>query len=191
MKKVFLCVVFAVMASGVFAQEAGKVRGGFNIGPVFQGIGVTTDLQLGYNLQDNMNVGIKLALAAMGKVDPAGERASAAISYNFLGTFTYFLDLGGSFAPFVGAGMGIYTISSAAGGADWAVVGDVADNKFGGMLTAGFEIKRFRVGLEYNLIPGTKVKFVGVGPRPADFDDKITNSYLAATIGFYIGGGKR
>ena len=59
-----------------------------------------------------------------------------------------------------------------------------AGNKFGGALTAGFEAKKFRMGFEYNFIPKAKVETLIKGT-----DNKIRNSYLAVTVGFYLGGG--
>ena len=53
------------------------------------------------------------------------------------------------------------------------------------MLTAGVELGKLRLALEYNLVPATDVQ-VSTGT----VNDKIPNSYLAITAGFFIGGGK-
>jgi len=180
-------MVVAFVATGAIAQEQGKIRGGANIGWCIPkgGGGVCFDLQAGYNLSDDMTVGIKWGYALMGKVDPKGEVGSIVGNSNLLGTFTYFLNMG-SFAPFVGAGAGLYTVAGGGTGLTGFVI--EPGNKFGGMLTAGFEFKRFRLGLEYNLIPSSDAHLVSVvGPQYGS----VKNSYMALTFGFYLGGGKR
>jgi len=180
----------AVMTTGVFAQVEGKVRGGLDLGGCFPnggGGGVCIDVPLGYNLQDNMNVGIKLGVAAMAKVDPFGETGKVAANINFLATYTYYFNSGGSpFAPFVGAGAGIYTLAAISD----EMVGVTVDagNKFGALLTAGFEIAKFRLAFQYNLVPSSGVTITGTGVTTNN--NSIKNSYSGMTIGFYIGGGK-
>jgi outer membrane protein X len=183
MKKIIVIAAMAVMATSMFAQQEGKIRGSLNLGTtIHSGIGFCFDAQLGYNIADNMTVGAKYGWAAMIKGDDNNAKAQANVGY--LATFTYFLNPGGGkFAPFGGAGLGAYTIASAAGGDGYASA--EAGTVFGGMLTAGFEIGAFRLAVEYNLIPSSKVKAI-VGNNTKE----ISNSYLAITLGFKIGGGK-
>ena len=191
MKRIIVCILSAVMAMGVFAQEEGKIRGGLDLGACIPkgGSGVCVDLNLGYNLKDNMTVGIRWGLAAMAKVDPFGETGSAAANINFLGTYSYYFSSGTSpFAPFVGGGLGLYTLAAIASNANTVSVD--AGNRLGGMLTAGFELSKLRIALEYNLVPSSAVKYTGTGEGIALTNDKIKNSYLTITIGFYVGGGK-
>ncbi|MDR2887130.1 MAG: hypothetical protein LBV26_03865 [Bacteroidales bacterium] len=189
MKKILCIMLLAAMATGAFAQEQGKIRGGLDFGYCIPkgGGGVCFDLQLGYNLKDNMTVGIKYGNALMGKVDPMGENASISANGNFLGTYTYYFSSGGSsFAPFVGGGLGMYTLASFSTGASSYTVD--AGGKFGGALTAGFEAGKFRMALEYNLVPSSGVT---VTDNSVTLENtSIKNSYLAVTVGFYIGGGK-
>jgi len=180
--------LLAIMATNVFSQEAGKVRGGFNIGPcLVKGLGVALDFQIGYNLEDNMNVGFQLGLALMAKVDPDGNVGSIAGNVNYLGTFTYFLG-SGAFAPFIGSKLGIYGLAAGSIGDNWAAA--EAGNKFGGALTAGFEIKRIRLAAEYNMLSSTTAEWIGIGEAPKG-SKSISNSYAALTFGFYFGGGSR
>jgi len=185
MKKITLCVLLALLATAVVAQQEGKIRGGLNLGgaiPSGGGFGAALDAQLGYNIADNMNVGVRGGMAAMLGTDKE-TTVSAAGNFNFLATFTYFLNpCGGAFAPFAGAGTGIYKLgaSSASLGGQSAEGGTL----FGGMLTAGFEIGKLRVAAEYNLLPASPIKAT-VG----DVADR-KNSYLGVTIGFFFGGGK-
>ena len=190
MKKIIVCMLFAVMAIGAFAQEEGKIRGGLNIGAAIPdgGGGVCLDINLGYNLKDNMNVGIRWGTAGMAKVDPLGETGSVSANINFLGTYNYYFSSGTSpIAPFVGGGLGLYTVAAIAAGAGYTVD---AGNRFGGMLTAGVEAGKFRLTLEYNIVPSSAVNVTSTPGSLVIKNDKIKNSYLGITAGFYIGGGK-
>jgi len=181
----------AAMTAGAFAQVEGKVRGGLDIGAAIPkgGGGVCVNIPFGYNLKDNMNIGIRLGTAAMAKIDPFGEVGDLAANVNFLGTFNYYFNSGDNpVAPFVGCGAGIYTIAAVSGGGNSVTV--EAGNRFGGMMTAGVEVAKFRLALEYNMIPSSAVKVTGTGSGVAITNDKIKNSYFAFTVGFYIGGGK-
>jgi outer membrane protein X len=186
MKKILFCVLLAVMTTSAFAQQQGRIRGGLNAGYAIPtgGGGVAFDAQLGYNITDNMNVGVKWGVAMMGRVSPDGENASLSFNNSYLATFTYFLNNGGRFAPFAGIGLGAYGVASIGAGNAYASV--AGGTKFGGMLTAGFELGRLRFGVEYNLIPSSDVIYdIGVTPERTS----IPNSYFAVTLGFVIGRG--
>ena len=185
MKKVLFFVVLAVMTTSAFAQQQGRIRGSLNAGYAIPtgGGGVAFDAQLGYNITDNMNVGVKWGGAMMGRLSPDGESASISFNNNYLATFTYFLNNGGRFAPFAGIGLGAYGIASFGAGDEHLSV--AGGTKFGGMLTAGFELGRFRLGVEYNLIPSSEVSYTGTTPARTS----IPNSYFAVTLGFVLGGG--
>lgn len=179
-------MMLAVMATSAFAQEQGRIRGSLNAGAAIPsgGFGMVVDGQIGYNIQDNMNVGVRWGGAAMFMTD-LEDRIQVGMNSNFLGTFTYFLHNGGRsrFAPFAGGGLGVYTVAAAAVG---TVAGAEADlgPRFGGMLTAGFEAGRFRMALEYNLVDSSPVNIGGIS------DTSIRNSYFAITAGFVLGGGR-
>ena len=85
-------------------------------------------------------------------------------------------------APFAGIGLGGYGV--AAVGTDAAATGGT---KFGGMLTAGIEMRRFRLALEYNLIPSSETTYTG--PTPNRTTISIPNSYFAVTFGVVLGRG--
>ena len=185
MRNILICMVLAVMTTSAFAQQQGRVRGSLNAGYAIPtgGGGVAFDAQLGYNIADNMNVGVKWGGAMMGRLSPDGESASISFNNNYLATFTYFLNNGGRFAPFAGIGLGTYGIASFGAGDEHLSV--AGGTKFGGMLTAGFELGRFRLGVEYNLIPSSEVSYTGTTPARTS----IPNSYFAVTLGFVLGGG--
>ena len=188
MKKVLIFVMLAVLTtSGAFAQQQGSVRGSLNAGYAIPtgGGGIMADVQLGYNILDNMTVGVKWGGALMARLTPDGEGGDISFNNSYLGTFTYFFNNGRSrFAPFVGLGAGMYQIASFGAEADNIRV--AGGNKFGGMLTTGFEFGAFRLGIEYNLIPSSEVVYAGATP----IRTSIPNSYFGVTVGFVIGGGR-
>jgi len=184
-------MVLAVMSMSAFAQEQGKIRGSLNTGyaiPTESGGGICLDGQLGYNLYENMNVGLKVGYAIMLTGNGEGD-ISVPINESYLGTYTYLFNLGGSAVTlFGGAGLGLYRVAGVTtnvlslGGLN-PDVGE-KQSKFGGMLTAGIELGTFRVGVEYNLIPNTKTESAPGVPGVS-----IKNNYMGLTIGYTFGGG--
>ncbi|WP_010522657.1 hypothetical protein [Aquimarina agarivorans] len=180
------------------AQTKGKVRVDFNLGyaiPQAGGGGLALSLEPKYNIADNMSVGLRFGTALLVKevnVNESEETAEGEIGGNgsYLGTFEYNFNKGNSsFAPFVGAGVGYYSIANI--GFDSNTDPDTsseeleASGKFGGMVRAGFDWGKFRLGLEYNIVPESDLK---------DFNNETIgstkNSYLGISLGFFLGGGK-
>ena len=86
------------------------------------------------------------------------------------------------FAPFVSGGVvGYYSVSSVSLSTDAAAV-DV-DGKIGGLLRAGFDLGKFRLAAEYNLIGASEV------PSGTETID-VKNGYIGISLGFFVGGGK-
>ena len=185
-----LFIIAALIAGFGFAQEKGKFRGGLDLGYVTAsgGGGILVDLEFKYNVTDNSNVGLRLGTAVFGRgVEGDGTELDVNVSGNgsYLATYDYYFNNGSSsFAPFVGAGLGIYSLAAiefSSSNDDIITTGDFgASTEFGGMLRAGAEIGKFRLGFEYNLLP--KTEFVGGG--------EAKNSYFGFSLGFYLGGGK-
>jgi hypothetical protein len=69
------------------------------------------------------------------------------------------------------------------------VVGLGSSSKFGGMVRAGFELGHFRLGVEYNLIPSTKI--TGDDGAGGTYSVTAKNSYLGFKAGFFFGGGRK
>lgn len=200
MKKLFLGMLLIALTLNLSAQEKGKIRVGFDLGlglPTM-GAGFGGDLDVRYNVMDNVNVGIKLGADALFKdiyVDQLNSTASitaCAIS-STLATGDYYFNKGTSiFAPYLGGGLGFYEIGNIKVSASGTSVPTtptntstfLTENKFGGLLRGGFELGHFRMGLEYYLIPDSKLvdmNNVALGTTP--------NSYLKISLGFYFGGG--
>lgn len=195
MKSILLSIAILIGISyNAKAQEEGKFRGGLDLGVAIPsgGAGFLFDLELKYNLKDNMNVGFRYGSAIIAKsvvLDGGDKFESANVSANasYMATYDYYFVLGGSFNPFVGGGVGAYTLASiSANEGDEFTAGNLdASTKIGGFLRGGFEASKFRFTLEYDFIGKSTLQ---------DVDGKdvgsIKNSYLGVTVGFYVGGGK-
>ena len=181
------------------AQQESKFRFDFGLGYTVPkgGGGVLINLEPKWNIKDNMAVGLRLGAAAMAKeieVSDDGENAEANISANgsYVGTFEYNFNKGNSsFAPFVGAGIGYFSIANVEFDSDTTITNEndeveaEASGKFGGMLRTGFDWGKFRLAAEYNLIPKSEVQnFNG------DNTGEIKNGYFGISLGFFVGGGK-
>lgn len=192
-KKSLLLILITFSVSNIISQEKGKFRGGldFDLALPDNGVGLGYDFNLGYNISNNVNLGIKWSSVSM--LQAADYNVSGAKIKSFTGNFSYYFNDGSSnFAPFVGFGLGHYRIFRATVGN--SISGGV-DGKLGGLINVGFDLSKFRMGLEYNLIPKTTYTSVEI----VDFYTGeirnigtllVPNSYMSIKIGFYLGGGK-
>ncbi len=195
MKTILLSIAILLGISfNAQAQEEGKFRVGLDLGVAIPsgGIGFLGDLELKYNLEDNMNIGFRFGTAIIAKalkLENGNEFESADFSANtsYMATYDYYFGLVGSFHPFVGGGLGLFTLASVAGkdGEEFDKGKLDTNSKFGGFLRGGFEASKFRMTVEYD--------FIGESTLQDAFGNKvgtIKNNYLGVTVGFYVGGGK-
>lgn len=194
MKKIIVTAIAVLALVNAYSQEAGKFRVGLDLGytvPSNGGGGVLFSLEPKYNIKDNMNVGLRIGAAAMVRdINDNGENISAKISVNgsYVGTYDfYFNNSGGSFVPYIGGGVGYYTIANVEfddsnSASDLALD---ASGKMGGLLRGGFEWGKFRMGVEYNLVPKSTLQDIS-----GNEIGEISNSYIGIHLGFYVGGGK-
>ena len=172
MKNIVLSVLFVLGLFTVNGQEKDKFRAGLDLGYVFadSGGGMLFDIEPKYNITDNSNIGIRLGFAA--SVSDLDTEVDANLS--ILGTYDYYFSNGqSSTAPFLGGGLGYY------------VLGEVDNNvnlgeQFGAIIRGGVEFGKFRLAIEYNILPKTDL----------EIGESVKNSYFGASIGFYVGGGK-
>jgi hypothetical protein len=149
--------------------------------------GILLSLEPKYGLNDRIDLGLRYELALMDHATTFdnGLRASEfKRSSSFVFTGNYLLSES-NFRPFVGAGLGVYTV----GGVNFSEGdgGVSGGTKLGAMIRAGFKAGHFAVGAEYNLIPsstGLRTSSSTVVQRY-----KSPNAYLGLKIGFDIGGG--
>ena len=194
MKKIILTAVAVFAFANGYSQKEGGFRVGLDLGytvPSNGGGGILFSIEPKYNIKDNMNVGLRIGAAAMVRdIQGEGTTQSAKISANgsYVGTYDfYFNKAGKTFVPYIGGGGGYYSIANIEVNSN-TPNGDVAldaSGKMGGLVRGGFEWGKFRMGLEYNLVPKSTL-------QDANGNNKgtISNSYLGIHLGFFVGGGK-
>jgi len=195
MKKLILGLLIVASVFNLSAQEKGKIRVGLDAGLAFPnaGLGFNGDLDVRYNIMDNLNLGVKFGLAALAKdIITSGSSytgTAGAMTYSLITGDYYFSKPASSFAPFVGGGLGSYSIGNmkltSSDQSTTAPSGLLIEHRIGGLLRGGFEAGHFRMALEYYLVPRSSV---------VDLNNAIVgttgNSFLNLSIGFYLGGGK-
>jgi outer membrane protein X len=204
MKKLIFGLLLCFFVVSLNAQERGKIRVGGNLGLAVPtaGFGGSIDLlDIRYNILDNFNAGVKFGGAFMLRdVSEINEsmtmgEATMHISSNFMLVGDYYFNKGTSaFAPFIGGGIGSFSIfdiyMQVQEGEEYNYTYDelpAVSSTLGGALRAGFELGKFRVALEYYLLPQTDKYDVANIMQSAG---KSNNSYLSLNMGFYFGGGK-
>jgi hypothetical protein len=102
-----------------------------------------------------------------------GEGVSVSLSSAYYATGEYYLT-NNKFRPFVGIGLGAYSIGGLSMTVGDQEIKGESETSFGVLARVGFDISHFRLAVSYN----------------AAFTEE-TFHYVAATVGFYIGGGKK
>lgn len=202
MKNFLLAVLFLGVCVGLQAQEQGKIRVAGNIGysAPAAGAGMSLDLlDIRYNILDNLNVGVKFGGAFMlrdlTELSSTTGNATMHLSTNVMLESDYYFHNGSSsFSPFVGAGLGSFSIYDIYMQIDPSQSVNYTYSEMplpaktiGGALRAGFELGRLRMAMEYYLIPKTPMY------DAANIMQEVgtsANSYLTINLGFYFGGGK-
>jgi outer membrane protein X len=154
--------------------------------------GVLFAVEPKYAVISNLAVGLRMEAAVIARFsgyDAEGNvnEASVKAAGSYLLTGDYYFSDNYSFRPFGGVGAGIFSLASAE--VTSTQEGVSAGSKFGGMIRGGFEMKHFRLGIEYNLVPKTDVIGYDSNGEPATM--KAKNGYLGIKVGFCIGGGPR
>lgn len=193
MKKIAIVVVTFIFFTSSNAQDANKFRVGLDLGivPAKKGFGLAFFLEPKYNVKENMNIGLRLGSTAIIKnTNTSSNPISGSLEGigSYTGTFDYYFPNGDNFVPYIGGGVGYNQIVN-------VVLTDIGNqdnvnkipnsNVIGGLIRGGFELGKFRLGLEYNFLPKTTAYTIA-GSKLSD----VSNSYLALNLGFYIGGGK-
>jgi len=160
----------------ITAQENAKIRAGIEAAipvPIVTNIGVLRGaLDLKYNFQDNMNIGLRVERADYSICKSAGLGVNlASVTYDY-----YFLSKKKLLSPFIGSGAGYYFASPTE-----PVVELPKYNNPYCFFRIGTEIKFCRVSLNYNFIRSNYMK--------GDFSFKNCD-YLSFNLGVFIGGGK-
>jgi outer membrane protein W len=193
MKKIIVSACIAFFCVSGYAQKEGGFRVGLDLGvvPTNGGGGVMFSLEPKYNIKDNMNVGLRIGIAAIVRdINDSGSTTSAKVAANgsYVATYDYYFNgAGKSFVPYIGAGTGYYSIANVefddTDNSDNVMVD--ATGKMGGLIRGGFEWGKFRMGLEYNLVPESTLQDIN-----GNNQGTVANSYVGIHLGFYVGGGK-
>lgn len=199
MKKLLLVILGVVLFAGTsYAQEFKPFKVGLGLGYAMPGgegagAGFLVYAEPMYRISDEIAVGLRLETALIARATLNADGTWGSPSASGLGSYTlngqYYFN-NSNFRPFVGAGMGLYNVTSVAVDATGnGGNGDVSasrEAKFGFYPRVGFDAGHFNMQLEYNLVGGTTVEGMAGGEEM-----KINNSYLAFKIGFSISGGRR
>jgi outer membrane protein X len=175
----------------------GKVRVGGNLGVVTldRGYGIGTNIDVRYNLLDNFNVGLTFGNANMFKNEIMfssvyGIKGQLIETKTYLVSSDFYFNSGYSnYITFLGFSAGLFNVSKLYlpnyTSLEELNAYDYSETKFGCVFRTGFEHKKFRFAIEYNLIP--KTSFTDINERSFGLSN---NNYFDVTLGFYVGGGK-
>ena len=175
MKKL-LALAFVILGIiSISGQEKGKFRVGLDLGYVFENDGgALFSIEPKYNITGNSNIGLRLGTAASIGISDADSNLSILGTYDY-----YFNSQNSSTSPFLGVGLGYFALGEISGGVPGGLAIDLGE-QFGALVRGGVELGKLRIALEYNIIPKSDL----------EIGESIKNSYLGASIGFYVGGGK-
>ncbi|HWS61069.1 MAG TPA: outer membrane beta-barrel protein [Flavobacterium sp.] len=197
MKKIILLVLLTLAVVNSYSQEKGRFRVGLDLGyvPASGGGGGLVSLEPKYNINDNMNVGLRLGGASVVRdlVTNDNDEYTAKVAGigSFVGTYDYYFHKSGSgssLAPYIGAGLGYYSLANVEvddSNVDSGELDPAVSGVFGGLIRGGLEWAGFRMGLEYNFLPDSDIENLN-----GDIVGTASNSYVGISIGFFVGGGK-
>ena len=189
MKKLIFCLVIATTGTlcanaqdgeRVFKKFKGDVSLGYAapLGSNSNG-GVLFAMEPKFAVMDKLCIGLRIEAAVMARFTGTYNNGNAEVddakaAASYVATADYYFTNNYSFRPFVGAGLGVFGIAEIddINNSDEAVTA----TKFGGIIRAGGEVKHFRFGVEYNIIPNTNNR---------DFNNIITiskNSYIGIKL---------
>ncbi len=189
MKKALLIIVamaFVSFSSYSQTYKPFQLYVGFGYAVPSGGGGVLIDVEPAYRISDQMAVGLRIESAAMAKkVLTTQATSSAVVSYTVNGR--YYLGEGTGFRPYVGLGLGMYSLGNVGfdvnGGNTTGGV-DVG-SKFGFYPRIGFDAGHFNMNLDYNIV-GKSTLDDGNGGTAAE----VKNTYIGIRLGFFLFGGK-
>ena len=188
MKRTLTVLMFMVLTTaGAIAQEYQAFRVGVGLGYAMASGsgskgGVLFNLEPGYRITDQILLNLRIEGAVVGRGfanETSAEMDVAAIASYTLNAQYYFNN--NNFRPFVGAGIGTYSLASTSvavdvGGGQTETGVVAAANKFGFYPRVGFDTGHFTLSVDYNAIPET---------------NGIKNSYIGIRVGGFFGGGKK
>ncbi len=191
MKKLILLLSVSLFFTFVAnAQNFKPVKIGFSLGytvPSDGGGGILADFEPAYRINDQIAVGLRVEVATMIRniVGVSQANISANGSYTINGI--YYL-MNSDFRPYVGLGLGLYSLASFSLNSSTVTAAIGASNEFGFYPRVGVDIGHFNFNLDYNIIPSTPAQVI-ISSNTSDV--KIKNSFLGIRVGFFLFGGKK
>ncbi|UII30991.1 outer membrane beta-barrel protein [Fulvivirga ulvae] len=198
MKKIlFSIALLFIGAITVNAQDYKPFKLGLGLGyasPSDGGGGILFEVEPAYRLSDEIAIGLRLGSAAMARAIGETE-GSVSGNASYTVNTQYYLS-NGKFRPYVGAGVGIFSLASVSSsvtvGNSTATAAASSESKIGFYPRVGFDLGHFNINIDYNIIGASSPDVVvsgGSGTSSVEVDD-IKNSYLGIRIGGFFFGGK-
>ena len=203
LKNKILLVVFTLLLQTLQAQIENRIIVGVDFGAALASdLGVLMAIEPKYNINGNNSIGLRLGVAfVLGRNIEESQNSQYTIEEGFtfhkvsslVATFDRYLRKESSgIQPFLGGGIGYYmlsklhqiTIEDSSSG-DLVSSTKIKD-KIGILTRGGFELGKFRLGFEYNIIPKSKIQTTNV-----DIAGSVRDSYFGVSIGCIFGGGKK
>ncbi len=197
MRKVTPIIALVLLASvASYGQDYKKFKVGIGLGyavPSKGSGGVLLYLEPMYRIQDNLTVGFRIESALIAGEIPSA--ASTSIDVSAVGSYTlngqYYFGSGGSFRPFVGAGVGMFITAAATGNINGTAVQlSPSASSIGFYPRIGFDLGHFNLSLDYNLIP-EQTSQIDLGSGLPLQTTTQNFSYIGIRVGASIGGGKK
>ncbi|HKO80312.1 MAG TPA: outer membrane beta-barrel protein [Chitinophagaceae bacterium] len=154
--------------------------------------GILFAIEPKYAVISNLSLGLRMEAAVIARFSGYNDEgtvnsASVKAAGSYLATGDYYFSDNYSLRPFAGAGAGIFSLASAEFDSNQGAIS--GGSKFGGMIRGGIEMKHFRLGIEYNIVP--KTSFTGLDSNGDETKLTSKNGYLGIKLGVCIGGGPR
>lgn len=185
-------LLVTVTAFAAQAQEFKKfkvgVGGGYAVtsGTGAKG-GVLLYLEPAYRIQDQLLVGLRLEAAGMVRgYAEAVETASISASFSgSQGIFGQYYFGNETFRPFVGFGLGLNKVTTAAANFNGEAFVGVQESKLGFFPRVGFDAGHFTLSIDYNLVGASTLTGTSGGEL------KTKNNYIGIRFGGFFGGGRK
>lgn len=182
----------AVTAFAAQAQEFKKFKVGIGAGyAITSGTGakggVLLYLEPAYRIQDQLLVGLRLEAAGMVRgYAEAVETASISASFSgSQGIFGQYYFGNETFRPFVGFGLGLNKVTTAAANFNGEAFVGVQESKLGFFPRVGFDAGHFTLSIDYNLVGASTLEGTSGGEL------KTKNNYIGIRFGGFFGGGRK
>lgn len=198
MKKITAILLLLLVTQLSFAQQKGRFRFSTDIGvaiPKDGGIGALVNLEPQFLLKDNLAFGMRFGVAGLAKDVTYFNmqkkyQGEVAANVSVAGTITHFFNTGKSnVAPYLGAGFGYFALSAVEIDQSFTAPAEIgnleADFAWAPIVRAGVELRKFRMGVEYNFVPNRNLQNLS-----GAFIGEAINHYAGFTLGYTIGGGK-